>query len=121
MKGNRLKTIIGIFLGVFIIWVVIQLGILFVFKDWTTRGTFGDSFGAVNSLFSGLAFGGLIYTILLQRKELELQRQELIETRQELKRSADAQEKSERALNSQIRALNITAEISGLNAIIDNY
>jgi hypothetical protein len=42
-------------------------------------------FGAVNALFSGLAFAGLIYAILLQREELEFQRQELIETRAELK------------------------------------
>lgn len=48
------------------------------------RGTFGDMFGAVNALFSGLAFASLIYTISLQRRELELQRQELSLTRAEL-------------------------------------
>jgi hypothetical protein len=41
-------------------------------------GTFGDMFGTVNSLFSGLAFVGLIYTILQQREELDLTRQEFI-------------------------------------------
>ena len=45
------------------------------------RGTFGDMFGGVNSLFSGLAFTGIIFTILLQRKEFELQREELKATR----------------------------------------
>jgi len=49
------------------------------------RGTFGDMFGAVNALFSGLAFATLIYTTWLQRDELALQRQELAETREELK------------------------------------
>lgn len=49
------------------------------------RGTFGDMFGAINALFSGLAFATLIYTTWLQRDELELQRQELAETREELK------------------------------------
>lgn len=33
-------------------------------------GTFGDSFGVVTSVFSGLAFAGIILTILLQRQEL---------------------------------------------------
>lgn len=47
----------------------------------TKRGTFGDMFGAVNALFSGLAFVGIIFTIMLQRKELELQRNELSLTR----------------------------------------
>lgn len=46
------------------------------------RGVFGDKFGAVNALFSGLAFAGIIFTILLQRKELELQREELVSTRE---------------------------------------
>ena len=47
-------------------------------------GRFGDMFGAVNALFSGLAFGTLIYTLLLQRSELALQRLELSATRREL-------------------------------------
>lgn len=68
---------------------------LFVFGAWfitlyllqgdENRGTFGDMFGSVNALFSGLAFGGVIYAILLQRKELKLQRKELELTRGELK------------------------------------
>lgn len=45
------------------------------------RGIFGDKFGAINALFSGLAFAGIIFTILLQSKELRLQREELEETR----------------------------------------
>lgn len=38
------------------------------------RGVFGDKFGAVNALFSGLAFAGIIITISLQRNEIALQR-----------------------------------------------
>jgi hypothetical protein len=49
----------------------------------TERGTFGDMFGSVNALFSGLALAGIILTILLQRKELKLQREELQDTRAE--------------------------------------
>jgi G3E family GTPase len=36
-----------------------------------TRGQFGDLFGAVNAFFTGLAFAGVIFTIFLQRRELE--------------------------------------------------
>ncbi|WP_131811097.1 hypothetical protein [Aequorivita soesokkakensis] len=53
--------------------------------DTESRGLFGDKFGAVNALFSALAFAGIIFTIFLQRKELKLQRQELVETRSEFK------------------------------------
>ncbi len=49
------------------------------------RGTIGDMFGVVNSLFSGLAFAGIIFTILLQSKELKLQREEIKSNRDEFK------------------------------------
>lgn len=45
----------------------------------------GDSSGLANGLFSALAFAGVIYAILLQRRELRLQRAELEQTREELK------------------------------------
>lgn len=54
-------------------------------NDPERQGQFGDQFGAVNALFSGLAFAGLIFTIILQKKELALQREELTDTREELK------------------------------------
>lgn len=85
MKKN--KFIWFIILGVFVIgtlwcgsWLLIDYNI----ENSTNRGEFGDKFGAINSLFSGLAFLGLIVTLLFQKEELELQRQELSETRKEL-------------------------------------
>lgn len=68
-------------LGIIGLWVLT----LFLLKDKpdATRGTFGDMFGSINALFSGLALAGIILTILLQRKELSLQRQELRDTRKE--------------------------------------
>lgn len=48
-------------------------------------GIFGDSSGAINALFSALAFAGVIFAIILQKKELGLQREELEQTREELK------------------------------------
>lgn len=46
------------------------------------RGEFGDAFGAINAVFTGLAFAAVIYGIILQRKEIRLQQRELFETRQ---------------------------------------
>lgn len=61
-------------------------------------GVFGDSFGVLTSLFSGLAFAGMIITILLQmdvlklqKNELKLQRTELKLTRNELKGQKEQQ------------------------------
>lgn len=76
------------------VWVIYWIIIPLVFSGWQTRGTFGDMFGAINALFSGLAFVGIIYAIILQKRELMLQRLELESTRVELKRSAEAQEKT---------------------------
>ena len=53
-------------------------------KPCDERGTFGDMFGAVNALFSGLAFAGLIVTLMMQHEELGLQRKEIAQTNKEL-------------------------------------
>lgn len=69
---------------VFALWLVVPI-ILSGINGYilpADRGTFGDSFGSVNALFTGLAFAGVIYTVLLQRRELQLQRLELKLTRQ---------------------------------------
>jgi hypothetical protein len=77
----------------YISWKVILVIILLIITLWVLtilllinkpdRGTFGDMFGSINALFSGLAFGGIIITILLQSNELKLQRKELKDTRNE--------------------------------------
>ena len=68
---------------VLMVWALTFL--LFFITDSSERGQFGDMFGAVNALFSGLAFAGLIITLILQKTELGLQRDELEQTRAELK------------------------------------
>ncbi len=118
---EKLKPLIFAIILIIMIWSFSYLLILFLIPLETNRGTFGDSFGAINSLFSGLAFAGIIYTIFLQRKELSLQRLELMETRKELKRSADAQEKSEIALTEQIKSMKLTAKLNALNSLVENY
>lgn len=65
------------------------------------RGTFGDMFGAVNALFSGLAFAGMIITLLQQKEELSLQRKELEETRKELEGQKEQQKKQNETLSYQ--------------------
>lgn len=49
------------------------------------RGQFGDKFGAVNALFSGLAFAGLIITLVMQYYELRLQRKGIVDQAREMK------------------------------------
>ena len=51
---------------------------------WQTRGLFGDTFGALNALFSGFAFAGVIYAIFLQRQDLRSQERRLDEQQKEI-------------------------------------
>ena len=80
--------------------------------DWATRGQFGDLFGAVNAFFSGIAMSGIIYAILLQRKDLELQREELALQRKEMKGSR-------KALQAQLETQITSIEVSGLQGKIE--
>lgn len=76
-----LKIAIGFLIIAFIFPFVVN----FFFSDWSKSGTFGDTFGALNALFSGLALAGVIVTILIQRTELKNQRIELTLQRNEMK------------------------------------
>lgn len=78
---NYVKISIGIVICIIILWA---LSFFLLLLDSTSRGVFGDMFGAVNALFSGLAFAGLIVTLIMQHEELGLQRQELAQTNEEL-------------------------------------
>lgn len=84
-----------------------------VSPDWATSGTFGDTFGGTNALFSGLAFAALVFTLVLQKKELALQRTELT-------RSVDAQEASQQALREQVGQMRRTADAQVLATKIDS-
>lgn len=81
---SKEKVWIPIFLAFYVV-LIWSFSAFTVNNDGNNRGTFGDMFGAVNALFSGLAFAGIIYTIILQSKELKLQRDEIRETRKEFK------------------------------------
>lgn len=78
------KHLLGIMLAVVLVSFLANLCLIFLPFDKEERGSFGDQFGAVSALFSGLAFAGLIYTIILQRHDLKLQRRDLRYQKREL-------------------------------------
>ncbi|MDX2006246.1 MAG: hypothetical protein SFU83_13280 [Meiothermus sp.] len=84
--NNQIWIIAGLIFAVvaIIYWRFLVWAVAVNTTDQGNSGTLGDTFGLLNALFSGLAFAGLIVTILLQSRELGLQRQELAETRAEL-------------------------------------
>ena len=90
---------IGLFFIVFCLWILSWYLIdTFIISNNQTsnqivRGVFGDKFGAINALFSGLAFAGIIFTIFLQKRELTFQREELEDTRIEFIKQNDTLKK----------------------------
>lgn len=85
----KCKNSILFWLAAFVIllWVANGLMKFVVNKPIADCGTFGDQFGAVNALFSGLAFVGLIYTIIQQNRSIELQRKDLKNQLRELQQN----------------------------------
>jgi hypothetical protein len=96
-------------------WTITPFVIKGLYANLAERGQFGDLYGAINALFSGLAFAGVIVTILLQSRELALQREELAATRTELARAATAQEETLKAATESAKAAAATAK-----ALVDN-
>jgi hypothetical protein len=115
------RTIVCVAAAVLALWAGIAFAAYVALPDWEKRGQFGDVFGAVNALFSGLAFSGLILAILLQRDDLDLQRQELTLTRQELARTAEAQIQSEAALRAQADAATRSSRLDAINFLLGHY
>ena len=134
LRNNLLSVMIVMVLVLFLS----NLCLVFLPYDENERGTFGDQFGAVNALFSGLAFAGLIYTIILQRhdlklqrRDLRLQREELALTRKEMEEQTAEFEKQNETLKIQrfentffnmlsqfqevVNSLSISAQINGEN------
>ena len=117
----RFKGLIFLFLLVLLIQSLLGFAIYYNLPSWSDRGTFGDMFGGINTLFSGLAFAGIIFTIFqqhkelkLQSKELQLQRKELELTRNELRDAANAQAE-------QVKQMLRAATITGISAKVQCF
>ncbi len=70
-------------------------------KPAEEKGTFGDSFGSVNALFTGLAFAGLVFSILLQQRQIRLQRADFLRQLEEMEGSRKTVEEQNRLLATQ--------------------
>lgn len=80
---------IAIWVGaaIFVLWVIYGV---YAYRSTNEFNAFGDAFGALNTLFSGLAFAALVVALLMQRQELANQLEELRESRKALHASAEA-------------------------------
>jgi uncharacterized membrane protein len=111
-KIRKTNFLLIIIILVVLIWSISGLTIYLLFDNWSDRGTMGDMFGAVNSLFSGLAFATLLYTLQLQREEIKLNRTDIALNRNELSKSVKAQQESQEALKQQVAQTHLTAQLN---------
>ena len=127
-----LTVIVVVFLWILIPFVIAKyLNLTDLPKD---VGMVGDMFGSVNALFAGLAFAGLLWSIIqtqksiriqqdelrLQREELKLQRKELVESRGVLKEQADSQREMTSAIRELASQTNQTRKASVLAALLQS-
>ncbi|WP_103110962.1 hypothetical protein [Brevibacillus reuszeri] len=84
---KRIKKLeLTILLLIIVIYIMFFVFLYLRVDDWSVSGSLGDSFGILNTLFSGIALAGVIYTLNLQRKDSLLKIKpllaiELIETK----------------------------------------
>ncbi|MBI4881895.1 MAG: hypothetical protein HY812_19880 [Planctomycetes bacterium] len=90
LSTSRSVLVPAVFVAIPLLWALSPVILSLIYPDFGRRGQFGDSFGGVNALFSGLAFAGVVYAIVLQRRELQQASRDLDLTRRELARTATA-------------------------------
>jgi len=73
-------------LAVVLMWLLSWVFLMTHYNLPEHAGEFGDMFGAVNSLFSGLTFAGIGYSIVLQRREIRMQRDQISLNHKEFKK-----------------------------------
>lgn len=93
-----LKLRVGIIAAIIVCVLSVQICLYLVvgayIPSWPERGQFGDLFGAANAFFSGIAFAGVAYAILLQQQQLKTQAQEAVSAREEARELATSHEKT---------------------------
>lgn len=82
LKNKRTVQIMLIFTSVSLAWIVFLLLLYYLTMPLSGSltieklGQAGDYFGLLSSLFTGLAFAGLVITILLQREDIKQQQKD---------------------------------------------
>jgi Putative phage abortive infection protein len=104
------------------IWIVLVAIVVswVIYWAFVTPFVSENKFDPLNTLFSGLAFWGVIYAILLQRNELALQRKELELTRQELRGQKEQLESQNITLKQQRFENTFFSLLNLFNNIVDS-
>ncbi|MDP4299950.1 hypothetical protein [Leptothrix discophora] len=111
----------GMYWAVLVLWVTIPALAILIGKDWPTRGQIGDTFGVVNSLFSGFAFLAVFLSLRTQQEQLKLQREELRLQREEMAASRAELASQSLAQRALFRAQTAMIEVAAIEAAIEAH
>lgn len=73
----KFKHVCVLLAGTVLLWGAYLVGLRWWFGSWSDAGAFGDAFGALNTLFTGLAFIVVFATLLQQAEQIETTRKDL--------------------------------------------
>lgn len=118
---NDYKLVFFISIVVFIVWLIVSISGFSIIQNRESLGQLGDSFGLINSLFSGLALAGIIYTIFLQTKQLKIQSKELELQREELAQTRRVLQEQQQELREQNKTQRLQRFENTLFHMISNY
>ena len=114
MRNSPIKLTLILIFGVVIFWLLYPIVLRCFFSKWPEAGVFGDSFGALNTLFTGLAFAVVFGSLRAQAAAIE-------EDRAEIARLRDLQKGTLDAAKLQADALLKSARLQALVGRIEAY
>lgn len=86
-----MRLSVPVLVGLISVASVVGYAVFLIYVTWpitsmsiSNAGVFGDSFGVLTSLFSALAFVGVVWTLNYQREEFKLQKEELADSKKEI-------------------------------------
>jgi uncharacterized membrane protein len=132
INSRRVRSVLRFLVGSAIALVLLVFIAYFLaFHDGVSSkqevwGQFGDFVGGtLNPILSFLSLIALVFTVLLQVRQLDIAREELknsqselVATRAELRRSADAQRLTATALEEQAKHTVISAKLAALSSAL---
>lgn len=132
INSRKVRRVLKILVHSAMVFVILVFGTYFLafHNSFSLKqevwGQFGDFVGGIlNPILSFLSLIALVYTVLLQVRQLDIARDELKNsqleleaTRQELTRSADAQRLTATALQEQAKHAVISAKLAALSSAL---
>lgn len=113
--------LIGLAGGLVLAFVLYGVIVRWLYGPWADAGTFGDSFGVITGLVTGIALVLAFLSIHMQSRELRLQRRELELQRQELKESREVMELQREEMEKSSKAQRLLAQATGMAALVGFY